>query len=685
MPGNKEKLILLVMAAWLAILGGFAFMLERNTQKEERSLALSSARALFQQNLINRKWVARHGGVYVPVTATTQPNPYLPKHLRVLTTDNGMTLTRINPSCMTRQMAEMMAEIVAGTQFHITSLKPIRPENKATEWEEEWLKSFELGAKEQGEFFHGGKTSLFRYMAPLMVEPECINCHAHQGYKVGDVRGGLSISLPYSTHSRRGFFILFGSLSIIGLVIIFLGGTFYGRKQRLLDSLFDSPLATCVTDKDHTILMANEVYWTTFGYLPDQQKTIKCHEHRTGNLCHTENCPIIRIMGGARTYTCEEIKEKNGASRHFIATAKPLLDTQGKVGGIVESFQEITQRKQAEKVLEEANRKLEALSMTDSLTGVANRRRFDAVLAREYARHARSGAELSLIMLDIDHFKDFNDCYGHLKGDECLRQVAQAMADCVVRPTDLVARYGGEEFACILPETDSHGAIAIAEKIRRGIIARAIPHQESKVAACVTASLGVATMPCAAGGSAMDLIAQADGQLYLAKSSGRNQVKCAAATHVAGGAQGGTFMRLLWKDSFCCGNELIDAQHQTLFCLSNKLLEAALLARPAEEISSLIGRLFAEARQHFHDEETILREAGFPGLNHHIAEHAKLLARGHELAQEFKAAKLTLGDVFQFLASEVIMLHILKEDREYSPFIKKTEEDDQDEEKMRDR
>jgi len=183
----------------------------------------------------------------------------------------------------------------------------------------------------------------------------------------------------------------------------------------------------------------------------------------------------------------------------------------------------------------------------------------------------------------------------------------------------------------------------------------------------------------------MDLIAQADGQLYLAKSSGRNQVKCAAATHVAGGAQGGTFMRLLWKDSFCCGNELIDAQHQTLFCLSNKLLEAALLARPAEEISSLIGRLFAEARQHFHDEETILREAGFPGLNHHIAEHAKLLARGHELAQEFKAAKLTLGDVFQFLASEVIMLHILKEDREYSPFIKKTEEDDQDEEKMRDR
>ncbi|MFA7382965.1 MAG: diguanylate cyclase [Desulfurivibrionaceae bacterium] len=670
MLGSKEKLIPLAMAVWIAILGTFTFMLESNIKKEERSLALSTARALFQHNLVSRKWVARHGGVYVPVTATTQPNPYLPEHLRVLTTDNGITLTRINPSYMTRQMAEMMGEIVAGTQFHLTSLNPIRPENKATEWEAKWLKSFELGVKEQSDFFQDGKTSWLRYMAPLVVEPECLNCHAQQGYKEGDIRGGLSISLPFSVHPRRGFFILNGSVSIIGLAIIFLGGTFYGRKQRLLDALFNNPLATCVTDKDHTILMANDAYWTAFGSPFDQQKTLKCHDHRTGKFCQTENCPITRIMDGANTYTRETLKEKDGVSKHFITTARPLFDAKGKVGGIVESFQDITERKKAEKALEEANRKLEAMSMTDSLTEVANRRRFDAVLTREYARHSRSGGELSLIMLDIDHFKNFNDCYGHLKGDECLRQVAQAMANCVVRPTDLVARYGGEEFACILPETDSRSAVAIAEKIRRAIIARAIPHQESKVAAFVTASLGVATMPCTAGGSAMDFVAQADEQLYLAKSSGRNQVKFTAATHVAGGAQG-TFMRLLWKDSFCCGNDLIDSQHQTLFHLSNKLLEAALLARPAEEIAAIISRLLSEASQHFHDEETILREAGFPGLKHHVAEHAKLLARGLALAQEFKAAKLTLGDVFQFLASEVIMLHILKEDREYSPFIKK--------------
>jgi len=673
MLAGKRKLILLAMAVWLAILGGFAFMLEKNKniEKAERSLALSTARALFQQNLVSRKWVASHGGVYVPATATTPPNPYLPEHLRVLTTDNGMTLTRINPNYMTRQMAEMMAEIVEGTQFHITSLHPIRPGNKATEWEEKWLKSFKLGAKEQGDFFYDGKTSWFRYMAPLVVEPECLKCHGQQGYKEGDILGGISISRPYSAHPRRHFFIIFGAMSVIGLIIIFLGSTLFGRKQRLFDALFHSPLPTCVTDKDHTILMANEAYWTMFGALPDHQKTIKCHEHRPGKSCHTEICPISKIMAGAKTYACEPSKQKNdGVLQHFIATAKPLLDAKGKVVGIVESFQEITKRKQAEKALEEANRKLEALSMTDGLTGVANRRRFDAVLAREYARHARSGAELSLIMLDIDHFKNFNDCYGHVNGDECLRQVAQAMTDCIVRPTDMVARYGGEEFACILPETDSHGAVAIAEKIRRGIIARAIPHKESQVTDCVTASLGVATMPCTAGGSAMDLVGKADEQLYLAKSSGRNQVKCAAAPHAERGTQG-NLVRLTWKDSFCCGNELIDSQHQTLFYLANELLEAALLARPAEEISSLIGKLFAEAHQHFHDEETILKEAGFPGLNHHITEHAKLLARGHELAQEFKAAKLTLGDVFQFLASEVIMLHILKEDREYSPFFKK--------------
>lgn len=316
-------------------------------------------------------------------------------------------------------------------------------------------------------------------------------------------------------------------MAFIGLIFIFIGGILYERKHRLFDATFNSPVPTSITDKNYTILLANEAYWVTFGALPDNKKTIKCYEHRPGKFCHTETCPLTRIMGGLSKYACESIKEKDGVSRHFIINAKPLLNSRGKVLGCVESFLEITERKLAEKALEESNHTLEALSITDGLTGIANRRHFDEILTNEYDRHARSEGELSLIMLDIDFFKSFNDSYGHVKGDECLRQVAQVMADCVTRPADLVARYGGEEFVCILPETGSSGAMALAEKIRRRIIARAIPHKESSVADCVTASFGVVTAQCAVGGAVMDIVTRVDEQLYLAKSSGRNQVKFA--------------------------------------------------------------------------------------------------------------------------------------------------------------
>ncbi|MEI6207228.1 MAG: diguanylate cyclase [Desulfuromonadales bacterium] len=174
---------------------------------------------------------------------------------------------------------------------------------------------------------------------------------------------------------------------------------------------------------------------------------------------------------------------------------------------------------------EELTAKVEALSATDGLTGIANRRRFDEVLDREHARLSRSGATLSLIMLDIDHFKAYNDNYGHVKGDDCLRQIARVIADCTTRPADLAARYGGEEFACILPETDCNGAVAIAEKIRRGIVDLAVPHKGSSIAEYVTASFGVVSAPSSAEVSALDIVSQVDELLYQAKSRGRNRVE----------------------------------------------------------------------------------------------------------------------------------------------------------------
>jgi diguanylate cyclase (GGDEF)-like protein len=170
---------------------------------------------------------------------------------------------------------------------------------------------------------------------------------------------------------------------------------------------------------------------------------------------------------------------------------------------------------------------LAGLTFLDGLTGLANRRRFDQVLEMEWRRGCRSSAPLSLIMMDIDFFKAFNDAAGHLAGDECLRQVAQALAAVVQRPGDFIGRYGGEEFACILPETDAAGAWQVAELLQAALAERRILHPASAVSPQVTLSLGVATLVPAPEADPQQLILIADQALYRAKASGRDRAAVA--------------------------------------------------------------------------------------------------------------------------------------------------------------
>ena len=177
--------------------------------------------------------------------------------------------------------------------------------------------------------------------------------------------------------------------------------------------------------------------------------------------------------------------------------------------------------------LEQKNAALERVAAHDGLTGLANRRRFDESLDTELRRAFRDRRELSLILADVDHFKRFNDRYGHVAGDECLRRVADSLRACARRATDVSARYGGEEFAVLLPSTPREAACALAEAMRRRVEELAIPHEASDVAPFVTLSLGVASMRPGVALSAADLIQAADRGLYLAKRSGRNrQAEC---------------------------------------------------------------------------------------------------------------------------------------------------------------
>jgi diguanylate cyclase (GGDEF)-like protein len=159
----------------------------------------------------------------------------------------------------------------------------------------------------------------------------------------------------------------------------------------------------------------------------------------------------------------------------------------------------------------------------DGLTGVHNRRHFDERLAAEWGRAVRNGTPLSVVLLDVDFFKRFNDHYGHQAGDDCLRQLAATLKACVKRPGDLVARYGGEEFVCLLPDTALAGALDLARQLGADVAALGLPHARSDVADVVTISLGVCTKADGAVGSASALLREADAQLYIAKSRGRHQ------------------------------------------------------------------------------------------------------------------------------------------------------------------
>jgi diguanylate cyclase (GGDEF)-like protein len=168
---------------------------------------------------------------------------------------------------------------------------------------------------------------------------------------------------------------------------------------------------------------------------------------------------------------------------------------------------------------------LKTLSTIDGLTGVANRRKFDESIEIEWRRARRNQSPLSLIMMDIDFFKAYNDHYGHLAGDECLRKLACELNEICRRPADLLARYGGEEFVMLLPEVDSKGAAMVANRVQEKIKSIAIPHAHSGVAGYVTLSMGVASMIPGDNQTLFDLINSADNLLYAAKRSGRNQIK----------------------------------------------------------------------------------------------------------------------------------------------------------------
>lgn len=206
-----------------------------------------------------------------------------------------------------------------------------------------------------------------------------------------------------------------------------------------------------------------------------------------------------------------------------------VRDDNGEVDALIGFMFDISERKKTEEQLLTLQKQLEEYSYKDGLTGVANRRMFDMVLATEWANAQRTQQPLSVILLDIDHFKQFNDHYGHIQGDDCLKSVGQALSRAASRPRDFVGRFGGEEFVLVLPETDEAAARHIAERCRQQVRQQRIAHERSSVSSLLTISLGVGTIVPGVHDSPLDFLNSVDKLLYQAKQRGRDRLEVAKA------------------------------------------------------------------------------------------------------------------------------------------------------------
>jgi|GEM_PF-171326 diguanylate cyclase (GGDEF)-like protein len=397
-------IFLLISLIVLSVFGGFAL---RSNQLVYDEL-LSEGRSFFREIVLTREWVASHGGVYVKLEPGMEVNPYLnkiPGLQVVIRGEDGQLLTLKNPALMTREISELAKE-KGLFEFKITSLKPLNPHNGPDAFERRSLESFERGFKEQSLVERTDKGAFYRYMAPLRADAPCLRCHASQGYGVGDVRGGISVSIP-ANESIQNMHMNWLLLALIAFGIIL--------------SIF----------------------------------------------------AIIFFI-----------------SSFFI------------------------------KDLRSAEQKLIQMAAHDPLTNLLNRREGFKRIETEHHRCIRLNTGLSVMMIDIDHFKRINDTQGHRSGDLVIREVSHILKNCV-RGYDVVCRYGGEEFLIAMPDVALEQAAMTAERIRQVVEQREVI-LENQTVARITVSLGVSHLQ--KGETVETLIALADESLYEAKNRGRNRV-----------------------------------------------------------------------------------------------------------------------------------------------------------------
>lgn len=532
---NINKYIVLY-SSFLALLLLIIFgvnKLRDNNILLQKDVLLKQARTHFQDQVNTRKWNALHGSVYVKPNRELKPNKYLKDN--TLKTDKGETLIRINPAWMTRQLSELLT--TGDFHFKITSETPINPINKADEFEKRALKYVRKNSS--NEYFELNENEKYRYLGALIIEKSCLPCHEHQGYKIGDIRGGISISLSTDDYEDIVTYVMDRAF-IIKMIIIFLLTSIlllihkqFRNNENLQDEVFKQTkeirdtkkLLQEVLDTDHNFLMvadgkkiilANktmldffnvsslEVFLKKYGHISSFFITEEDEEYLSDYI-DGEHW-LSYLNNEQKNKDLKILMNKDNKKRYFKPHTKELTIDNRKLNIII--FDDIT------KELVKIN-SLEEKAAKDDLTNLFNRGKFNEVLSGEISLSKLTSSQLSIIFLDIDYFKTVNDKYGHDAGDYVLIELAKIL-ESSVRKNDFVARWGGEEFIILMQSTNAQEAYISAEKIRKYVESYNFFKGGNQ-----TVSLGVTQYND--NEPEADFIKRVDDALYEAKESGRNK------------------------------------------------------------------------------------------------------------------------------------------------------------------
>lgn len=357
-----------------------------------------------------------------------------------------------------------------------------------------------------------------------------------------------------------------------------------------------------------------------------------------------------------------------GADRGLKAIASLALEEALPESGSARLQEALDRVQETNRQLHRTIAELERAASTDTLTGAWNRRRLEECVLNEIDRLRRYHHPLCVLILDVDHFKQINDTYGHAAGDGVLQELA-ALLKSRLRAADSLARWGGEEFVVLCPNTRRSTAALLAERLRRLIAQASFP-----VVGKVTASIGVAE--CLPGESWEQWFQRCDAALYRAKTGGRNQVQVSPETPEASDIDPAVFagfVQLIWHSAYECGNEVVDHGHRQLFADANELLAAMLSRAQAAVVDRIVDELLRHLVQHFEDEQAAFLAAGYGDAESHIAQHRLLLERALALVEAYRSEQRGIGDVFQFFAYDVITHHMFGADRRFFACVRAAE------------